>query len=334
MAQEVKEIYKDLMVNSIDFFQKSVTAFDKEEYKYSIIFFASAIEVCMKARIAKKHWMLIAEHAKIITPTEFLAGEVKTITLNKCIEMIEKSFKDRVSKEYKISTQKIQNQRNKAIHFHLEYTKDEVAREQIKAYGLLYDLWNNNWDVWSPILEDFLLDIRNISLKLREHLEFVYLVKKQEIDRWADRGKISQCPKCNYDALRTWVTVKDASLPWLEGDETITVITKDCIVCKDVSQEITDDKIEFLPFEKSEVFVCDECYDDMQLITFRGEQKVFCINCLVMHDPKSMLECESCGNFYYKDDISFSEGNQFDENLCKFCHDSKVVKFNIENNRP
>lgn len=212
---ENEEIGRLITQNAIDFLKKSVNEFDNDPM-FSIIHFASSIELFLKARLALEHWTLVAEKIDdgSFEYKKLLAGEAKTVSAENVRKRIKIIFHKHTEGEAEIKAkafshfEKLARYRNKIIHFAMpENAHTEIAELQCKSWYYLYSILKTQWlHVFKVIFPDFeyqLNDLNQLMQKQRTYLAVKYeeikpIIEKLKGERWT----YSTCPSCGYDSFR------------------------------------------------------------------------------------------------------------------------------------
>lgn len=133
---EITDLSKNLFENGLDFIRQSFRDFEEERYKYSIIHFASGIEVILKAVISTEDWrLLIAKGDK--NQAKLLAGTAYTIGIHDCIEVIGAKLRLSLRQEGQMFKD-LSRERNKAIHFFPNANKEQISSIHYQAFE---ELW-------------------------------------------------------------------------------------------------------------------------------------------------------------------------------------------------
>ncbi|MDD4964083.1 MAG: hypothetical protein PHI11_09220 [Gallionella sp.] len=226
----IDEMFAPLVENGLDFLERSTVEFE-EFPKYSVIHFAAAVELFLKARLIAKDWKLIVitkSEEEIVNRHSFELGDFQSVNLGGAFKNLAKNGW-KVSKKEEAVFMKIGNHRNKMIHFfHRAHTAEEstallteIAREQLKAWYLLHRLLT---DKWLNEFRDFVERFNNVDELFRKHkkfLEVVFEQKKPEIQELKTGGNyfFEKCPSCGFESFR------HESEPQLH-------YAVDCMVCK------------------------------------------------------------------------------------------------------
>ena len=113
----------------------------EESPKFSIINFASAIELFLKSRLLKEHWTLVLADVNKGNPTaaKFLEGDALTVTPTKAIQRLKDIVGMPVHENAINAFKSVANHRNKAIHFVHEMAApvEGQVQDQSELIGLV-----------------------------------------------------------------------------------------------------------------------------------------------------------------------------------------------------
>lgn len=133
---EITDLSKNLFENGLDFIRQSFRDFEEERYKYSIIHFASGIEVILKAVISTEDWrLLITGSNKDIAG--LLRGKAHTVGIKECIRIIGKELRLSLRQEGQIFKD-LASERNKAIHFFPNADGEAISSIHYQAFEALW----------------------------------------------------------------------------------------------------------------------------------------------------------------------------------------------------
>ena len=207
LCQKMKESNQAIFENGIDFLEKSLEEF-KGSPKYSILHFAVAVEILLKARLALEHWSLVV--TKNAHKANYIKGEFISVNLDETVKRLRDIVGENISDaEYK-SFKKIAAHRNKVIHFyHGEINAEEeseelqrIIKEQCECWYHLKTLFTKKWRYH---FKDQITHFEKLDWKMRRHLEYLSTVfdkKQPELEKHKKEGKIiGKCGYCSFDAV-------------------------------------------------------------------------------------------------------------------------------------
>lgn len=121
---------RNLAESAFDFLEKSVDEI-KDRPKYSVIHFATAVELLLKARLMHEHWTLVVERTSDVTLDDFLSGKCKTVTQADAIKRLNGACGENIPRDAVAQFTRIAAHRNQMIHFFHEAGKAEAGQAMI-----------------------------------------------------------------------------------------------------------------------------------------------------------------------------------------------------------
>lgn len=314
-------LFDELVENGFDFLKNAIDEFDKKP-KYSVIHFATAVELLLKSRLLHEHWSLIVDGPPDFK--KFKDGNFKSINFKDLIPRLEQALEENIATEIKKCFEAIANHRNKMVHFFHEGTSAidkntilEVAREQSRGWIYLQKLIIK----WNPIFSDYEKTIRSLNQKMKGHrvyLKEIFDSIQPEIQQDKNEGaKYRLCSSCGFKASR-----KDILLPLLneahcrvclQRENLIYIVCPhcdkkveisdydyaaeaDCPKCSEkISKEHIEEQLDTNPttsdnyFDKHQIN-CAECSEHDSVIEYEGY--FICLNCLYIEH--GVQYCEWC----------------------------------------
>jgi hypothetical protein len=224
-----RDVFSGLARNAFEFLNQSLEEFDKS-LKLSVIHFAIAVELFLKAKLMSEHWSLILERPDQADKAAFQIGNLKTVSLAQAVERLRKVASINITNETKGTFDKISNHRNKMVHFaHKDIDAAEgrvlIGKEQ-SAGWLALRLLLNQWEEF----EEYENDIARIHWQMERHrayLQHVYEVNASDLGAHEKAGlQVKDCPRCNFKALK------------LDRPHGAVALSK-CVVCRYGGCEVT-----------------------------------------------------------------------------------------------
>lgn len=198
---------RSLTESAFDFLEKSVDEI-KAHPKYSVIHFATAVELLLKARLMREHWTLVVERASEVSLEDFLSGQSKTVTQADAIKRLNNACGENISKDAVSQFGKIASHRNRMIHFFHEVGSgeadpsliEEIAKEQCLCWFYLERLLSD----WSDQFEEFETSIHGVRWKMRRNRDYLSVAferLKPKIEADKKAGTVFHvCSGCGYEA--------------------------------------------------------------------------------------------------------------------------------------
>lgn len=216
-SHDFEALFKSITENAFEFLEKSLDEFDISP-KFSIIHFASAIELFMKARLLSEHWSLIVERVDGANIEELFSGNVRTVSPNTARKRLKNIVLDPVPNEAVKIFNNIATHRNRAIHFgyHNDQANielEKIVTEQCIGWRHLQKLLENNWN---SVFIEFKEKISSIDKKMRDHQGYLDAKYKSLIPDiktiTSSGGRVKNCYSCGYDTAHVENIEGDISL--------------------------------------------------------------------------------------------------------------------------
>jgi hypothetical protein len=198
-----------LIESALEFLKRGAEELEKQP-KYSIINFATGIELMLKARLMKEHWSLVVEKSGDAILKEFQEGKAKTVTPREAMKRLRNVCNDPVPEDAQKAFEAIAEHRNRVMHFFHEVTTtgaaaallENVTREQCTCWYFL-ERMIRGWG--APFTNDAgtLWQIAHRMKQNRKYLETVYSREKPEIEKLTASGAVfAACGGCGFEAAR------------------------------------------------------------------------------------------------------------------------------------
>ncbi len=330
---DTKQVFDGLVKNAIQFLEESIRLFDSDNSQQSVINFATAVELFLKARLLLEHWTLILNKPEQADLTAFNKADFISVGQGKAIERLRKAVGLKMPKPTQKAFEDICKHRNKMVHFyHPEYhdpsnkeAKEEIAILEIRGWAHLYILATRLWlDVFIPYQEAF----EKINERMKSHRVFIdgkYEALKPFIDKSIQEGKkYSICLSCShlsslmqlmeegdYPVLASLCQVCFDSSPRLEVECTEcnhvnfigmydqNRVCQNCGASIEMDRLVADYAMGIVDSEVPPFGYCEECapfYADQSTVVLRdfGEYDRFlCLSCFTFYDDMEL--CDTCG---------------------------------------
>lgn len=218
-----------LVESAFDFLIAGAKEF-KSTPKYSVLHFATAIELFLKARLLVQDWKLVVT-GNAPALKEFFEGDFKSVNLGEAFKRLGNDVNTPLDKSIQDAFTKIATHRNKMVHFyHAAVTaspdkklQEEIALEQYIAWTHLEALLTNDWKtIFAPYAEK-IDQVRDVMKTHRAELTAVYNKLKPELEARRQRGEIiTTCRACQFESF---CYVQPSSL----------ITNAECLVCREKS---------------------------------------------------------------------------------------------------
>jgi hypothetical protein len=178
--------------------------------KHSIINFATGIELMLKARLMKEHWVLVVERASEAVLKDFREGKLHTVAPKEAIKRLRNICGENIPDDAQKVFEGIADHRNRLIHFFHEVTRDgappalveQVTLEQCLGWYHLEQLLLN----WGKPFTNYRGDLYRINAQMRQNRAFlgtVYNRVKDDIATEISDGlEFADCNGCGFHATR------------------------------------------------------------------------------------------------------------------------------------
>jgi len=284
-------MFSRLVENAFDFLFKAISEVEGQP-KYSVIHFYAAVELFVKARLMKEHWVLVISQRQEPDWDKFISGDFQSATLSEAANKLEKVVRSGLSKAELDSFKSVANDRNKIVHFfHEAHTEEEserfkrnIVKKQLKAWFFLHQLlvskWKSEFLPWGAKIAELDNELR----KLHDFLKVIFDSLEAKIEENKKNGVVyEECPSCGFEAQEL-----------LEDENTI--YEAKCLVCGLV--------------EKSLNIQCPECGET---VTLKKEGFGQCHSCRKHLEPEDiagvLIDSGAAHVAAMEGDYSWGEGN-------------------------
>lgn len=131
MTLKIHEAKDALATSAFDFFYRSVSELESHP-KYSVIHFATGVELFLKSRLLNEHWTLVVEKSSEADIAKFLEGKSRTVGLREAIRRLKQVCNENIPNETAAQFEAIAEHRNKMIHFFHEIEAGESDPDLIQ----------------------------------------------------------------------------------------------------------------------------------------------------------------------------------------------------------
>ena len=188
--------------NALDSLKHGIEHFviDKRntDLKYAILHIAHSVELFVKARLAKEHFLLI------FTKPENSTDDDKTVTLDEAIKRLE-AVKIKFNEDSKLAFNELQKTRNRVQHYKLTFSKEEIKNiigRSIKYLEIFLNqelnivLRNNLSKDTYEVLADAIFSYEELLAKAKEEMNNYLPSGKERLDY-----KIDICSNCGNQTI-------------------------------------------------------------------------------------------------------------------------------------
>ena len=193
--------------SAMDFLKRAVDEIEKHP-KYSVIHFATAVELILKARLMHEHWALVVEKTSDADVERFLSGDCRTVSPAEAIRRLSKIAGQSIPADAVTQFNRLASHRNRMVHFFHEAGANEasaellegIAREQCLCWFHLERLLR----LWSDQFAEMDDDITRIAWAMKRNRQFLAVKFEQlkpKIDTDAANGvAFHDCAGCGFAA--------------------------------------------------------------------------------------------------------------------------------------
>lgn len=205
--KQVTTATRRISESAFDFLERSVDEI-KTHPKYSVIHFATAVELLLKTRLMHEHWSLVVERISDADLESFLSGKCKTVGPTEAIKRLGNVCGQNIPKDAAAQFQKIATHRNRMIHFFHEVGSgkadsavvEEVVKEQCLCWFHLERLLER-WEDQFALFKQKIQRTRWLMRRNRSYLSVAFDRLEPKIEQDKKKGKIFHaCSGCGYDA--------------------------------------------------------------------------------------------------------------------------------------
>jgi hypothetical protein len=207
------KMFDSLVRNAFDFLGRSVGDLLQENKspKYSVIDFCTALELFLKARLLKEHWVLIYDNPKVANLAEFRRGDFRSVAMQDAIARLNNVRNLQISDDARKTFDGIRQHRNRLIHFFhptFTYEPDNTALQAVVAELcrawfclrlLLAEIWRDSFASFLPEIET----VDRLMRTKREFLRAIFEARLPDIEKGKKRGVVfSVCGACHWEAAK------------------------------------------------------------------------------------------------------------------------------------
>jgi hypothetical protein len=203
-------IFDEIVLNAIDFAKRSVTELSRSP-KYSMIHFAAAVELFLKARLLREHWSLVVTRPETASLQDFRLGKFHSVSVEEAVKRLRNVANEPISDRAEKAFRAVADHRNRLIHFFHPVlgstTKaselEVVVSDQYKAWHFLNDLVTSSWAAHFKRHVRRLHRLNQVLLRLKDFLKAKYEAIAPDIQVQIKHGAIFEvCSLCSFQAAK------------------------------------------------------------------------------------------------------------------------------------
>jgi len=315
-------LFDSLARNAIEFLKTSARELDRHP-KYSVIHFAMALELFLKARLLREHWSLVVSKIDKANSLAFREGDFSSVTMDECLQRLAGIAGVSLLQHEQECFRTIRDHRNKLVHFfHPKYQPPidkqvlaQVVSEQCKAWVYLHRLLTSRWQDHFAAYEKQITGLHKLVRRNQHFLSAKFKALTPEIDG-AKAKKIAfvACASCGFGSAQltlvrlplflTKCLVCDLLshflvVPCPRCGESVAVEPEqggECDHCEasiDLAYLLEHLGPQQDPAEDSSIAHCGHCESYEPTVIPFGDTGYLCLHCLELHDE--VAQCGWCG---------------------------------------
>lgn len=197
-----EQIVAKLFESSVDFFESSVEQIEKR-LKFSIVQFATALELALKTKLAAEHWTLLLDNPDKFKYEKFLSGDFTSVSASKIIERINSLCSHEIDKDELTAYNKIFFHRNIIMHyFHNAFDDESKKNEIVMSEFIAWFYLSKRLDLWTKShLKEHSSKLWRLNRKMssfEKYIDVAFDKVKDAISEQEKNGKkVRICNICN-----------------------------------------------------------------------------------------------------------------------------------------
>lgn len=318
-----KAIFTNLILSAFKFFERSIDTFDAE-VDASIIHFATALELTLKAQLALEHWAFIFNEMKNINLKELESGTLTSVKASELMKRINALLPNEIKGHELKAYESVFSHRNRVLHYVHEglFQKDEILsikKTFLTAWHYLHQRLENR--LFEHLAQKQRIGLIPLFNKMSEKegiWSVIYAESKELLENLkTDETLIRKCKRCGQDSL----VRKEEST----NSNMFKEISELCVVCR-YSEQINSykcQKCQTYTDLSSEEVCCQKCGNKILCASNHAHIEI----CEHSYEP---IYCGICGNdnLYYLEDKYYcnSCGELSDKDwwTCAYCNTSQT----------
>ena len=193
--------------SAFDFLGRSIDEIQKHP-KYSVVHFATAIELLLKARLMHEHWSLVVEKVSESDLESFLSGKCRTVGPAEAIKRLGKVCNENIPKDAAAQFEKIAAHRNRMVHFFHEASSEKaeptLVEDIVKEQCLCWFHLERLLDQWKDQFARYEQEIQRTRYSMRRNRSYLLVIferHKSKIEEDKKSGATFHvCSGCGYEA--------------------------------------------------------------------------------------------------------------------------------------
>ncbi|HZG07982.1 MAG TPA: hypothetical protein VEZ70_03275 [Allosphingosinicella sp.] len=206
---DIEAIQRSLLDSAFAFLQRAISEFD-QDHRFSVVHFAIATELFLKARLIEEHWSLLFKDVDRATAEAFERGEFVSVSVAQTLTRLKAIAGVSVTKDAEGVIHTIGGHRNRVVHFALHHDTEEakaaaqreVALEQLKGWFHIKHLLRQ----WFGSQDHFVGKLWQVNQSMGRHRAFLAVVFEGLADELAlekaGGTEFRQCVRCAFVAAK------------------------------------------------------------------------------------------------------------------------------------
>jgi hypothetical protein len=203
-------IFNEIVLNAIDFAKRSVAELS-DSPKYSMIHFAAAVELFLKARLLREHWSLVVTRPETASLQDFRLGKFHSVSVEETIKRLRNVANEPVPDRAEKVFRAVADHRNRLIHFFhpvlgssaKAQELEAVVSDQYKAWHFLNELITGPWAAHFRRHVRRLQKLNKALLRLKDFVKAKYEAMAPDIQQQIRQGTIFEvCSLCGFQAAK------------------------------------------------------------------------------------------------------------------------------------
>jgi hypothetical protein len=203
-------VFDELVRNAIDFAKQSISELARSP-KYSMIHFAVAVELFLKARLMREHWSQVVTRPEAASLQDFRQGRFHSVSIEDAVKRLRNIANEAISDRAEDAFRSVANHRNRLIHFYHPQLgpsakvaeRESVVADQYRAWHFLNELLTGPWSGHFKRHMKELRELNGALLRLNDFLTAKFEAILPAINEQVKNGLIfERCSLCSFRAVK------------------------------------------------------------------------------------------------------------------------------------
>lgn len=208
-----RQVFQKLVSNGLDFLERAPGEVE-DRPKYALIFFASGVELLLKAHLALEHWSLIFVEPAKAQLKHLESGEFRSVASQDIVDRIRNIALSDIPRQLCDSLKDVALHRNQLLHFYAtEPELGETVAEMCRCWHHLHIQLLGEWDEEFGDFVGRIHSLHDAYRGLRQYFEFKREEVADEVEELKKRGTpVGTCFVCGSEAVPTTSGILDECL--------------------------------------------------------------------------------------------------------------------------